>query len=395
MSRNTDFIPFARPTMGEEEERSIIRVLRSGWLTTGPEAAAFEREFAHFAGTSFALAVCSATAGLHLSLEALGLPHGSFVATTPYTFAASSEVIRYVGCHPFFIDIDEESYNIDCCLLEKALRENENITAILPVHIAGLPCNMNVLLELAKSFGIPVVEDAAHAFPVRSEDFFVGTRGDTGVYSFYANKTMTTGEGGMIVTDREDLAKRMRVMRLHGIDRDSWNRYTSAETGWEYRIVEAGYKYNMTDLAAALGRVQLKKAWHFLEQRRNIAKRYRQELSACDFLTLPLFRDDHAWHLFIIRLAPSQLKISRDEFIALLNKRGIGVSVHYMPLHVMPYYQKLYGYKAGDFPTAYSNYKNSISLPIYPSLTNDEVSRIVDSIKEIGYTASRKQIHSQ
>ena len=388
MNRNTDFIPFARPVLGEREIDAAVRVMKSGWLTTGAQALAFEREFAAFCGARHALAVNSATAGLHLSLDALDLEPGSLVLTTPYTFAASAEVVRYVGCDPFFVDIDRHTYNLDPRLVERSLeRRAGRIRAVLPVHVGGMPCDMSTIGRLCRAAAIPLVEDAAHAFPVRTRRGFVGTLGDTGVFSFYANKTITTGEGGMIVTGRDDLARRMKLMRLHGIDRDSWDRYTSRTASWEYYVVEAGYKYNMSDLAAAIGRVQLQRADEFLRRRRDVARRYLQGLGDCDFLELPRYQKEHAWHLFMIRLVPERLKISRDEFIGRLAEAGIGVSVHYRPLHLMPYYQKRYGLRPEDFPVSLRNFLTTISLPIYPSLGREQVARIVETVRQIGYTA--------
>lgn len=388
MSKRADFIPFSRPDIGCEEEKAVISVMRSGWLTTGREAALFEKEFAAYVGCKYALAVNSATAGLHLSLEALKIPEGCLVVTTPYTFAATAEVIRYIGADPLFVDIEEDTYNIDPNLLEKAIHGTKGrVAAILPVHVAGLPCRMDALTALSRKYDLPLVEDAAHGFPVKTKNGFLGSLGDCGVFSFYANKTMTTGEGGMIVTDRKDLAEHMSVMRLHGIDRPVWDRYTSAGHtsaghSWSYQIVAAGYKYNLTDLAASIGRVQLKRAQSFLKRRRKIAKIYIGELSECDFLTLPQYSDEHAWHLFLIRLKSN---MDRGLFIDRLSEQGIGSSVHYRPLHTMPYYRDLYGYRESDYPVSYSNYQSSVSLPIYPSLSEENVQRVVDSIKKIGY----------
>ena len=259
MSRNTDFIPFARPSLGIEEETAVLRVLRSGWLTTGKEAKSFEMEFAKHINSSHALAVNSATSGLHLALEALGLKPGDKVITSPYTFTSTAEVIRYRGADPVFADIDSKTFNINPVAVENLLKKDPSIKGIIPIHIGGNPCDMDSLMNIRNRFNVFLLEDAAHAFPVQYNGKFLGTFGDAGVFSFYATKTITTGEGGMIVTNNEDAAKRMSVMRLHGIDREIWDRYTSDKPAWEYSIVEAGFKYNMPDIAASIGREQLKK----------------------------------------------------------------------------------------------------------------------------------------
>ncbi len=392
MNRKSDFIPFALPSLGKEEEQAVIRVLRSGWLTTGRETKAFEKEFGDFVGTSHALAVSSATAGLHLALEAVGIKSGDKVLTTPYTFTATAEVIRYLGADPVFSDIEPETYNIDTECVSRTLKQHPDIKCIIPVHIGGNPAAVEKLTSLKKKYDVAIVEDAAHAFPVSLKGKFLGTWGDAGVFSFYATKTITTGEGGMVVTNNENLARRITIMRLHGIDREIWNRYTSPKASWQYSVVEAGYKYNMPDLLATIGREQLKKGISFLSERTKIAEFYSKELSNLDFLILPSHAAEHAWHLFMVRIKEKKLTIDRDTFIHLMQERGIGTSVHYIPLHIMPYYKSKYGFKQEDFPVTMDVYKTVFSLPIYPGLTESDQHRIVEVIRRIGESHYRRTV---
>ncbi len=384
MSPNTDFIPFARPSLGTEEEEAVIKVLRSGWLTTGTEAKNFETEFAAYTNSSKALAVNSATAGLHLALEALGVGPGDKVITTPYTFTSTAEVIIYLGADPVFADIDPDTFNIDPVKIEKLLKKDPSIKGIIPVHIAGNPCNMGALLKLREKYNLFIIEDAAHSFPVKYNGKLLGSIGDIGVFSFYATKTITTGEGGMIVTNNSKAAKRISVMRLHGIDREIWDRYTSDKPSWQYSIVDAGYKYNMPDIAAAIGREQLKKASLFLKKRENIAKYYLKNLEDMDFLKLPEYVENHGWHLFMPRIVPEKLTVNRNDFIKEIISKGVGISVHFIPLHIMPYYKNKYGYKEDDYPETLKVYNTVFSLPIYPDLTENQLKRIITAVIDTG-----------
>jgi dTDP-4-amino-4,6-dideoxygalactose transaminase len=391
MNRPTDFIPFYRPSIDREEEEAVLSVLRSGWLTTGEVTLQFEREFAVRAGVDHALAVNSATAGLHLCLEAAGVREQSKVATTPYTFAATAEVIRYLGADPLFVDIEEDSYNLSPEGLEQAFADDPSIAAVIPVHVGGLPCRMEAILDLAAAHGAMVIEDAAHCLPREGQEQAPGTVGAMGVYSFYVTKPITTGEGGMVVTRDGELARRMSMMRLHGIDRDVWNRYTSRDASWYYEVREPGFKYNLTDLASSLGRVQLRKSEGFYLARERIARMYRGGLQGLDYLRLPAADPAHSWHLFQIRLVLSKLTVDRDRFVDALMERGIGVSVHFIPLHIMPYYRNTYGLKERDYPSALQCYLETISLPIYPDLEDERVQRVIAAIKEIGARFYKKR----
>lgn len=383
MSQPTDFIPFARPVMGKEEEEAALRVIRSGWLTTGKEAAAFEEEFAAKLGCPRALAVNSATSGLHLALEALNIPEDSWVITTPFTFTASAEIIRYRRAHPLFVDIEEGSLNIDPVEIEKVLAGKERkVSCVLPVHLGGLPCDMEAITDLAEKYRIPVVEDCAHAFPAHRGGKAAGTWGDASVFSFYATKTITTGEGGMLVTSRPDIARTVENLRLHGIDRPVWDRFQSRRRGaWEYDVTAPGYKYNLPDLAAAIGRVQLGKADEFLKERTRMADYYREQLKDIEGLILPASREGHAWHLFIIQLVPP-FPLDRDRFMVHMADQGVGTSVHYKPLHLMSYYAGTYGLKPRDFPRAYQVFTRCVSLPLYPGMGPEALDRVVEAVRK-------------
>ncbi len=378
------FLPFALPDIGEEEINEVLDSLRSGWLTTGPKTKRFEDEFIEFLGIDVeAIAVNSATAGLHLALEAVGIGPGDEVITTPYTFTATAEVVRYLDANPVFVDIDPTTFNIDPSKIEAAITQKTK--AIIPVHFAGLACDMEPILAIARKYNLRVVEDAAHALPSTCNGKMIGTlESDATVYSFYATKTITTGEGGMVVTRNPDIAKRCRVMRLHGINRDAFDRYRSSTPAWSYEVVAPGCKYNMTDISASLGIHQLKKAWLFQKRRAEMAAIYDEA-----FRDLPLnlppkapATDTHAWHLYVIRISKSS-PVSRDRFIELMSEMGIGCSVHFIPLHLQPYWRNKYGLKPEDFPDSLDVFEKVVSLPLYTKMTAHDQERVVVAVNEI------------
>ena len=379
-----EFLPFALPDIGEEEINEVLDSLRSGWLTTGPKTKRFEEDFAAFAGAGTeAIAVNSATAGLHLALEAIGITEGDEVLTTPYTFTATAEVVRYLGADPVFVDIDPRTFNIDPASIEAAITPRTR--AIVPVHFAGLACDMETILGLARKHGLKVVEDAAHALPTVCGGRMIGSlESDATVYSFYATKTITTGEGGMIVTRSPELAKRCRVMRLHGISRDAFDRYTSNRPAWHYEVVAPGCKYNMTDIAASLGIHQLKKAWSFQEKREAMAARYDEAFRGLP-VTLPPHApsgDLHAWHLYVLRLTDAA-PVSRDRFIELMAEKGVGCSVHFIPLHLHPYWRDRYSLAPDDFPQALDSYRRAVSLPLFTKMDEADQQRVIVAVRSI------------
>jgi perosamine synthetase len=377
------FIPFHRPLLGDEEFEAVRRVLASGWLTTGPATHQFEREFAAYVGCKHALAVNSATAGLQLALDAIGLQSGDEVLVPTYTFTATAEVVTYFGARPVLCDSLPGGFNIDPRDAER--RITPRTRAIIPVHIAGEPCDLDAIHELAGRYGLHVIEDAAHALPAEYRGRRIGTTSELTAFSFYATKTITTGEGGMVVTDRDDFAERIRHMRLHGISGDAWKRYAK-EGSWYYEVQEAGYKLNLCDLLSALGSAQLARCDSFGERRRMIARNYLEAFAGDEALENPPAGEtlgSHAWHLFILRLHPEALSIDRNQFIEELKKLGIGTSVHFIPLHMHPYYQREYGYREGDFPEAENAYERCLSLPIFPAMTPEEEQRVVNAVTTV------------
>jgi dTDP-4-amino-4,6-dideoxygalactose transaminase len=377
------FIPFHKPSLGPEESEAVLQVLASKWLTTGPVTLAFQKEFAEYIGCKHALAVNSCTAALQLALDAIGLKPGDEVLVPTYTFTATAEVVTYFGARPVLCDSVPGGFNLDPRDVEK--RITEKTRAIIPVHVAGEPCAMGELQALADRYHLHIVEDAAHSLPASYRGKRIGTVSELTAFSFYATKTMTTGEGGMLTTDNDEYAERASVMRLHGIGGDAWKRYSHAGT-WYYEVTDAGYKLNLPDLLAAVGRAQLRKCDGFWQERSRIRDFYDRHFSAMEELEIPPRPEagsDHAWHLYILRLCPSALNISRDEFIEQLKSIGIGTSVHFIPLHRHPYYRREYGYKSEDFSHAENAYSRSISLPIYPDLSVHELERIVQGVESI------------
>ncbi len=381
------FLPFALPEIGEEEIAEVVDALRSGWVTTGPKTRQFEGDFAAFLGDEtrgervHCIAVNSATAGLHLALEALGVGPGDEVITTTHTFTATAEVVRYLGADVKLVDIDPATLNICPMAVEAAITPRTK--ALMPVHYAGLAADMPALLALAQKHGLKVVEDAAHALPTTCEGRLVGTLdSDATVFSFYANKTITTGEGGMLVTRDDALAKRAKLMRLHGMNRDAFDRYTAKVPSWYYEVVAPGFKYNLTDIAAALGIQQLKRAQAFYEQRCRLAAAYDEALAGLPVVLPPKGQPghQHAWHLYVMRLAEGAA-IERDRFIEKLFEQGVGCSVHYIPLHLHRYWRDRYGLKPEMFPHSQHAFERMVSLPLYTRMGMADVERVVRAVR--------------
>lgn len=376
------FIPFFKPSFTQAEEDAVIRVLRSGWLTTGKEAAEFEKEFAAFVGSEHCLAVNSASSGLMLAMDAFGVGPGTKILTTPYTFVSTATSARHLGAEVTYVDIEAGGYGIDPELVDRALERDASIKAIVPVHIAGCLCDMGSLVEIARRRGVKVIEDAAHAFPSRTGSGFAGTLGDAGVFSFYATKTITTGEGGMIAVKDGAAAERIRIMRSHGIDRNSFDRYTSKQASWKYDVIEEGWKCNLPDVLAAIGRVQLVKADDFFRKRSRIARIFNEEFSRYDFFEIPPDGEGNAWHLYLLRLAPGRLDCDRDRFAQELQDAGLGISMHFIPHFEMTWCKKRYGLSRADFPEAAKKYLSTITLPFWPDMDDDTVHRVTRIVVE-------------
>jgi dTDP-4-amino-4,6-dideoxygalactose transaminase len=384
-------VPFHRPSLGPEEEQEVLDTLRSGWITTGPRAKRFEKEFAEYVGARRALAVAHCTGALHLALWALGIGPGDEVITTPFTFTATAEVLAYLGARPVFVDIDPATFNINAARVEEVLESGrlKQARAILPVHFAGQACDMERLGGIARQHGLRIVEDAAHAVgSARHLDgrgmVKVGTMSELTCFSFYATKNITSAEGGMITTDDDALADKIAVASLHGMNRDAWKRYDKSGS-WFYEIHDLGFKYNLSDVHAAIGLVQLRKSDDFMHRRAAVARAYNEAFRDEPALLTPYVERgvEHAWHLYVLRMRPERLRIGRNQFVEELRARGVGASVHCIPLHTMHFYQQRYGYHDGDFPVAEDVFSRCLSLPIYAALTDRDVDHVIETARAI------------
>jgi perosamine synthetase len=386
--QSVPFLAFHKPCIDQEEIDAVVDTLRSGWLTMGPKTRAFEEAFGPAVDARFAVAVSSATAGLHLGLDALGIGPGDEVLVPTLTFASTAATVIHVGASPRLVDCTPDTMNIS---VEDAERKcGPRTKAIVPVHFGGHPCDMDAIHALASARGLAVMEDAAHALPASHRGRRIGGLSDLTVFSFYATKNLTTGEGGMVTTQREDLAERVRSRRLHGMTRDAWKRYT-AEGSWRYDVSYPGFKYNMTDMNAALGLVQLRKLAAMQERRRALVARYMAALSGAEELELPVCKPEveHAWHLFVVRVRHERLRIGRDRVIQLLNEAGVGTSVHFIPLHEHSHYRDVLGNDGKDLPNASHAWERIISLPLYPGMHDTDVDRVADTLTGILKTNRR------
>lgn len=376
------WLPYHLPSIGEEEIAEVVDTLRSGWITTGIKTQRFEQDFARILGVPEALALASGTAAMHLALIVNGVQAGDEVVVPTYTFTATAEVVTYLGARPVLADVDPATCNLTAETLERVITPRTR--AVMVVHIAGQACDMDPILAVAKKHGLKVIEDAAHAFPARYRERWVGTLGDAAAFSFYATKNITTAEGGMLVMPDVEAHARARVLALHGISRDAWKRYTAAGN-WYYEVLASGHKYNLSDLHASLGLQQLRKIDRFHAIRRRYVARYEEGLRDLEAFDLPseVGGTEHAWHLYLLRLRPGVLAIDRNTFIEELRARNIGTSVHFIPLHLHPYYRETWGYRAGDFPAAETAYEATVSLPLYPAMTEGDVDDVLQATHDI------------
>ncbi|MER0466700.1 DegT/DnrJ/EryC1/StrS aminotransferase family protein [Bacillus cabrialesii subsp. cabrialesii] len=383
VQKRNHFLPYSLPLIGKEEIQEVTETLESGWLSKGPKVQQFEKEFAAFVGAKHAVALNSCTAALFLALKAKGIGPGDEVITSPLTFSSTANTIIHTGATPVFADIDENTLNIDPEKLEAAVTPRTK--AVVPVHFGGQSCDMDAILAIAKKHGLFVLEDAAHAVYTTYKQRMIGSIGDATAFSFYATKNLATGEGGMLTTDDEELADNIRVLSLHGMSKAAWNRYSS-NGSWYYEVESPGYKMNMFDLQAALGLHQLKRLDEMQKRREEIAGRYQAAFQRIPGLITPFVHADgrHAWHLYVLQVDEKQAGVTRGEMItALKDEYNIGTSVHFIPVHIHPYYQKQFGFKEADFPIALHYYKRTLSLPLYPSMSDEDVNDVIEAVRDI------------
>ncbi|MDJ0307157.1 MAG: DegT/DnrJ/EryC1/StrS aminotransferase family protein [Dehalobacter sp. 4CP] len=380
--RREQFLPYALPLIEDDDIAAVVDSLRSNWISKGPKTGEFEKRFAEYIGVKHAIALNSCTAGLHIALLAAGVGAGDEVITTAMTFAASSNVIIHCGATPVLVDIDPQTMNIDPEKIEEKITSKTE--AIIPVHLAGLPCEMDKIMQIAKKYNLFVLEDAAHGTYTKYKDRMVGTIGDAAAFSFYATKNLATGEGGMVTTNDDELANKMRVLSLHGMSRNAWNRF-SEKGSWYYEIEYPGYKYNMTDIQAAMGMTQLAKLESMQARREVIWQRYNAAFNKLPEIEVPtdFTYARHARHLYMIRLNLDKLAVDRAAFIELLKEENIGTSVHYIPLPYHPYYRDTFGYKPGDFPKTEALYERIISLPLYPRMSDTDVQDVIEAVQRV------------
>lgn len=387
-------VPFHRPSIGQEEIDEVVETLRSGWLTTGPRTARFEKEFREYVGAPNSLAVNSCTAGLHLSLVALKIGAGDEVITTPLTFCSTVNVIIHTGATPVLADVGRDG-NIDPASIES--RITERTRAIIPVHLSGLPCDMDAIWAIAKRHNLHVIEDSAHAagahyrkHPIGAGNPETGSFSSASVFSFYATKNLTTGEGGMVTTHDEALASRLKVLCLHGISKDAWDRYADRGS-WFYQVLDSGFKYNLTDIQSAIGLHQLRKLEGFLERREQLANLYNELLAGVEEVETPPVKDDcrHAWHLYVLRLNLDKLNINRDQFINELRESEVGTSVHFIPIPMHPFFARRAALPENQCPRAIDLYHRLISMPLYPGMTEEQVRYAAEAVKRIASKARK------
>lgn len=383
MYRNREtFLPYSVPLIEDDDINEVVETLKSGWVAKGPRTIEFEKRFAEYTGAKYAIAMNSATAALHIALIAGGVKPGDEVITTPITFAATANTIIHVGATPIFVDVDPNTFCIDANKIEEKITDRTK--AIVPVHYTGHACDMDKIRAIAEKHDLFVSEDAAHAIDTYYKGDLIGKKGDCASFSFYATKNICTGEGGMLTTNREDIAEKARVMSTHGMSKAAWNRYGKGGA-WRYDIEYPGHKYNMFDIQAALAKTQMNKLDFMQDRRKEIVKKYEEAFSKLDGIKLPPEADytTHSWHLYVTRLELDKLTIDRDRFIELMAEANIGTSVHFIPVHLMSYYRETYGYKEGDLPVAESYFDTIVSLPLYPKMTDEDVQDVINAVTDI------------